>query len=173
MAKSDRPQKRAKLLEDSSDDDDDEAGVKLNINEEYAKRFEYNKKREEKQQLEEKYNNVSTSKRKRDGDEDDEDSDEDSEDDESEDDDAQLATEDVDDEIMATLQAIRTKDPKVYDQSVKFFKEFNPEQNGGAEVKKEKPMYLQDYHRENLLAGRTGAEEGTRSHRHTLKSRSS
>ncbi|KAK4508771.1 hypothetical protein PRZ48_002510 [Zasmidium cellare] len=149
-----RPAKRTKLLDDGSDSDN-EAGVKLNINEEYAKRFEHNKKREEKHQLEEKYKNEF--KRKRVGS--DEESEGDSEDDESEDDDAQLATEDVDDEIMATLQAIRTKDPKVYDANVKFFKEFDPEQTGGADVKKEKPMYLQDYHRENLLAGRTGAEE--------------
>lgn len=43
-----RPAKRAKLLGDSDDEDDDPAsGVSLKVNEEYARRFEHNKEREE------------------------------------------------------------------------------------------------------------------------------
>jgi protein KRI1 len=117
MAVSERPAKKAKLL--LSDDDgspsgsevDGQNGVKLDsfqINEEFAKRFEHNKKREEQHRLEEKFKNE---KRKRVDDDDDDDegdeSEDDSEGDESEDDDAELATAEVDQEIMATLQAIR------------------------------------------------------------------
>ncbi|KXT02709.1 hypothetical protein AC578_5426 [Pseudocercospora eumusae] len=153
-----RPAKKAKL--DFSDSESD-AGVQLppsegfKINEEYAKRFEHNKKREERHRLEEKYGDGDAKKRKRGGEDDDE-SDESSTD-ESEDDDAELATADVDDEIMATLQMIRNKDPKRLDQTVKFYKEFDPE---NATVKKEdKPMTLQDYQREKLLAGHASQDE--------------
>jgi protein KRI1 len=43
-----RPSKKAKLLDDSDNSDPDEGGVTLKVNDEYAKRFEFNKKREEK-----------------------------------------------------------------------------------------------------------------------------
>ena len=48
------------LLSDASDSSDSEAGgtqitADLKVNEEFAKRFEYNKKREELQKLEEKH----------------------------------------------------------------------------------------------------------------------
>lgn len=44
-----RPAKKAKLLDNTDDEDEDEdvGGVSLKVNEEYARRFEYNKKREE------------------------------------------------------------------------------------------------------------------------------
>jgi protein KRI1 len=45
---SSRPNKKAKLLDESDDSDAEGAGVELKVNDEYAKRFEYNKKREEK-----------------------------------------------------------------------------------------------------------------------------
>lgn len=45
---SNRPNKKAKLLDDSDNSDVEDAGVTLKVNDEYAKRFEYNKKREEK-----------------------------------------------------------------------------------------------------------------------------
>ncbi|KAF7196395.1 Protein kri1 [Pseudocercospora fuligena] len=153
-----RPAKKARL--DFSDSESD-AGVQLppsegfKINEEYAKRFEHNKKREERHRLEEKYGNDDAKKRKRSGEEDDE-SDESSTD-ESEDDDAELATADVDDEIMATLQMIRNKDPKRLDQNVKFYKEFDADNT--AVKKEDKPMTLQDYQREKLLAGHAGQDE--------------
>jgi len=43
-----RPAKKAKLLDDSDNSDAEDGGVTLRVNDEYAKRFEYNKKREEK-----------------------------------------------------------------------------------------------------------------------------
>lgn len=61
---------------------------------------------------------------------------------------------------MATLKAIREKDPRVYDANAKFYTE--PDADADAEApkeKKEKPMTLHDYHRENLLKGIDAAEE--------------
>jgi protein KRI1 len=154
-----RPAKRTKFLSDSESDGSDNEGVKLpkpkksamkaefKINDDFAKRFEHNNKRNDLQRLEERYGKGGP----------DEESDESSTD-ESEDDDADLVTADLDEEIFATLAAIKNKDPRVYDEKVKFYKEFDPE-NIAKEEKKEKAMTLQDYHRQNLLSGYTGEEE--------------
>ncbi|KAJ9637305.1 Kinetochore protein Spc24 [Coniosporium tulheliwenetii] len=165
-----RPAKRIKLLDDSASEASDaespdqtdensesDGGVSLKINEEYARRFEHNKKREERHRLEEKHGKSSVAKGDEDGASGSDDS---SSEDESEDDEGLLATEDLDAEISATLQAIRSKDPRVYDKSTTFYKE---EDNDTTEPvngeKKEKPMYLRDYHRKNLLEGNIDAED--------------
>lgn len=48
LDKADRPTKKAKLLDESDEDSDAEGAVALKVNEDYARRFEHNKKREEK-----------------------------------------------------------------------------------------------------------------------------
>ncbi|KAK3674787.1 Kinetochore protein Spc24 [Recurvomyces mirabilis] len=168
MALKGRPAKRLKLLDEASDASDESAdeGVQLGqnngpanefkINENYAKRFEHNKKREEKHRLEEKYGDGSGKR----GLEEEEDDEEDSED-ETEDDDAELADVELDAEIFDTLRALKSKDPRIYDSTATFYRDFEAED--GAEQqkeKKEKPMYLQDYHRENLMSGFAGGEDG-------------
>ncbi|KAJ9202532.1 hypothetical protein DTO164E3_2972 [Paecilomyces variotii] len=163
------------LLDDSSSESEGESGgVRLNgdkatgepvlkINEEYARRFEYNKKREEKQQLEAKLGKSVAFSKKRAHDDDDEDasggSDESSS--EEEDEDGELVTPDLDNEIMATLNAIKSKDPRVYDSNVTFYSKFDEDASGKPAEKKEKdkPMTLRDYHRENLLKGVANGEE--------------
>ncbi|KAB8296811.1 hypothetical protein EYC80_002228 [Monilinia laxa] len=152
---------------DSSSEDDSVGGAPLEsgfkVNQEYAKRFEHNKKREELQRLEEKYTKkpgptIGRNGEKKYGDKYDEDSS--SSDDEDEDDEGFLATEDLDKEISATLQALRSKDPRVYDEKVTFYAPIDEDaEDGTTTEKKEKPMYLKDYHRQNLLAGHTGGEE--------------
>ncbi|KAM3078915.1 Kinetochore protein Spc24 [Clarireedia jacksonii] len=83
-----------------------------------------------------------------------------SSDDEDEDDEGFLATEDLDKQISATLQALRSKDPRVYDEKVTFYAPIEEDDSKDSEkVKPEQPMYLKDYHRENLLNGHTGADE--------------
>jgi protein KRI1 len=77
---------------------------------------------------------------------------------ESEDDDGLLATEALDSEIAATLQAIRSKDPRVYQSETTFYSEYNPEADGEKQDKS-KPMYLKDYHRRNLLEGQPDDDE--------------
>ena len=87
------------------------------------------------------------------------DDEDDSSDEEDEDEDGELATEALDSEIMATLNAIRSKDPRVYDKDAKFYSEMTEsEAPGTLEKKTEKPMYLRDYHRQNLLNGDTAEE---------------
>ena len=80
----------------------------------------------------------------------------------SEDDDGELATETLDAEISATLQALRSKDPRVYDASATFYEpiEEETEDASTAAGKKSKPMTLKDYHTKNLLEGRVeGVDE--------------
>ncbi|KAK6335669.1 KRRI-Interacting protein 1 [Orbilia brochopaga] len=136
------------------------------INEEYARRFEHNKKREELHRLEEKYGKSAASKRRKTDDSND-DSDADSlassdESSSSEDEDeiGELVTNDLDAQIQATINAIRSKDPRVYDTTSKFFDdtaEGNAAQDG--RTQKEKTMTLKQYHQKNILEGYTGADE--------------
>lgn len=94
----------------------------------------------------------SSRKRKRGQNEEDSPSDSDSSSSEDEDEVAALATEALDSEILATLNAIRSKDPRVYDGSSTFYS--NPDdQVEMPKQKKDKPVYLKDYHRQNLLDG--------------------
>lgn len=48
LESADRHSKKAKLLDDDSDDEDANEGHTLKVNDEYKRRFDYNKKREEK-----------------------------------------------------------------------------------------------------------------------------
>ena len=108
--------------------------------------------------MEEKYQKPAKQQNGQYGDKYDEDSESSSE--EDEDDDGFLATEDLDAEISATLQAIRSKDPRVYDEKVTFYAPIEEDAGGdGPEVRKQKPMFLNDYHRENLLKGIIDADE--------------
>ena len=74
---------------------------------------------------------------------------------EDEDDDAVLASEALDAQIEATLNAIRAKDPRVYDEKSTFYTDLVEVGLGSAagNKPKQKPMYLSDYHRQNLLQG--------------------
>ncbi|KAF2400300.1 Krr1-domain-containing protein [Trichodelitschia bisporula] len=142
------------LLDDSaSEDSDSDSGVKLNINEEFARRFEHNKKRAERHKLEEKYGPAGK----------DDDESETSSEDESEDDYAELATGELDAVIEDTLKAIRSKDPRVYDADHKFYPDIEPE-GETKKVEKEKPMYLKDYHMKNLLEGGGEGEAAPRTY---------
>jgi protein KRI1 len=88
-------------------------------------------------------------------------SDEDSEAGVEEDDAGELVTEALDAEIFATLNAIRSKDPRVYNKDISFYQSINddegPEETNG--TTKEKPMTLKDYHTKNLLEGKFDPEE--------------
>ncbi|GIJ84376.1 KRRI-interacting protein 1 [Aspergillus pseudoviridinutans] len=165
--------KPRKLLDDdsSSDSGDESGGVPISnqsepafkINEDYARRFEHNKKREELQKLESKLGKTSALGKRRDRDEDDSDGSEESSSDEEEDEDGELVTPAVDAEIMATLNAIRSKDPRVYDKDAKFYTALEEEENSntGNTEEKQKPMTLRDYHRQNLLSGANLEEDDT------------
>lgn len=88
--------------------------------------------------------------------------DDDSSSDETEDDDGFLATEELDAQISATLQAIKNKDPRVYDGKSTFYTPIDEDpsvQSAASKEKKTKPVFLQDYHRERLMRGDTGADD--------------
>ncbi|KAL2123940.1 hypothetical protein VTJ04DRAFT_305 [Mycothermus thermophilus] len=156
----DVPPKKKSLFEDSdsdsgsgsSDDDQEDGGatlgneIQLKINEEYARRFEHNKKREELHRLQEKYKTNGLDVES-----------ESSSESETEDDDAVLITEELDAEISATLQAIRNRDPRIYDKNAVFYKPFDPD--SVPTRKEEKPMTLRDYHRERYMRGDVGADD--------------
>ncbi|EQL00961.1 ribosome biogenesis protein Kri1 [Ophiocordyceps sinensis CO18] len=150
------------LLDDSDSDSDGGAQVEepagFKVNEEYARRFEHNKKREEQHRLEEKYKKE-TRRAGKDTNGADDDSDESSSSNETEDEEGFLATEDLDAQISATLHAIRNKDPRVYDKNVTFVQLPGDEALAADKEKKEKPVFLRDYQREKIMRGDVGASD--------------
>lgn len=102
--------------------------------------------------MEEKYKGSNTK-----NDDDDSES-ESSSDDETEDEDGFLATEDLDAQISGVLSAIKNKDPRVKDKSFSFF-QAQADDAAPATQKKDKPLFLKDYHREKILAGDVGADD--------------
>lgn len=142
------------IFDDS--DDDANGGVELKVNSEYAKRFEHNKKREEQHRLEEKQKAGKFNSK------DDDESEDDSSDDETEDEEGFLATAELDAQLNATLEAIRKKDPRVYDSTATFYTPIDDtlaaDPSAAAKQKKEKPVTIQDYHRKRYLEGDTGKD---------------
>ena len=177
---------------DNSDSSDRSGGVALElklapviengfkVNEEYARRFEHNQRRAEIHRcifatqiicacpftdnftVEEKYGtDINHEPSKANGFFDEDRSD--SSTDEEEDDEGILASGLLDDQVNATLEAIRRKDPRVYDEKVTFYSKSDDDEESDYEIvpkRKEKPMYLKDYHRENLLTGAIMVDEG-------------
>ncbi|KAK6515401.1 KRRI-Interacting protein 1 [Arthrobotrys conoides] len=139
-------------------DDAEESGFKINT--EYAKRFEHNKKREELHRLEEKYGKAASKRQKTGGSDDDSlaSSDESSSSSEDEDEFGELVTNDIDAQIKATINAIRSKDPRVYDVEAKFFDE-ETKNSGDDKAPKEKSLTLKQYHQKNIMEGYTGGED--------------
>ena len=111
--------------------------------------------------MEDKLGNTSRKRKREDGEDGDSlSSDQASSESDDEDDVGELATEVLDSEITATLNAIRSKDPRVYDPKATFYKTLDDGNlEGPIQEKKAKPMYLRDYHRENLLSGKGIAGE--------------
>ena len=132
----------ARSTSDSSDDDENESegGAGLTINRQYAAQYESEKRQQElskKAQRGQKKSDMialiqqemagmdgdddDKEAQQRDGDEDEDDEDEDEDENEEEDDEGALLTEELDVRIHETLNAIKRKDPRVYDKSTVFF----------------------------------------------------
>ncbi|RIA98498.1 KRI1-like family C-terminal-domain-containing protein [Glomus cerebriforme] len=129
--------------------DSEEDSIKLTINSEFAKKYEERKRGEELSKLKEKYGDIANL----DFDENDELSTS-----EEEDEFGELVTPELDAQIMKTIVAIKSKDPKVYDSQSNFFAEEEiqkaREQWLGKQREKKseiKPMRLKDYNRKILL----------------------
>ena len=58
----------------------------------------------------------------------------------------------MDEEYLATLQAIKERDPRVYDKSTKFYTDDATGSHPRAPVNEETPVFLRDYHRNNLFS---------------------
>lgn len=91
-------------------------------------------------------------------------SDESSSSDETEDEEGFLATAELDAQLNATLEAIKKKDPRVYDGTTTFYSPVEEAEAGAdaaaaaSKQKKEKPVTIQDYHRQRYLEGDTGKD---------------
>ncbi|KAI5953496.1 kri1 [Candida jiufengensis] len=72
---------------------------------------------------------------------------------EEEDEFGDLITDDVEDGINQVLATIKSNPSKLLDPNVKFFKDPSNEPNSTTKAKSEKPLYLKDYHRQNLIDG--------------------
>eukprot|EP00892_Ulva_mutabilis_P001580 jgi/Ulvmu1/11422/UM075_0086.1 len=119
---------RSELFDEDSDQEDREADqAHLRVNEDYAKRFEYNKKRAELHRLQEKHPEVAARIQARGlGGDDGEDESSTSE----EEDEGQLNPE-TDQEWVQALLKIRKKDPSIYDSSTNLFDDPSPASSSG------------------------------------------
>lgn len=137
-----------------SDDDSDapaEDNSKIQINEEYARRFEHNKRREALQRREEQKKKGLIA----------ESDDEDSDDDESSDEDVAVAAASrrVDRRVLQVIRRIRSGDSAIFDKDAKVYSSSSSsEDEAGAEgepkegkAKKERPLYLKDVNAQHLL----------------------
>lgn len=84
---------------------------------------------------------------------------EDSEEGVEEDDAADLLDEALDDQVMATLKALRSKDPRIYDKEAKFYTQVADDGEPDDGAKKEPSMTLRQFHTKNLLEGRVPGED--------------
>ena len=60
---------------------------------------------------------------------------------------------------MATLKALKSKDPRIYDKDAKFYTEIAGDGEGDDGAKKEASMTLRQYHTKNLLEGKVPGED--------------
>lgn len=60
---------------------------------------------------------------------------------------------------MATLKALRSKDPRIYDKDSKFYNEIEEDGEAKDDAQKDASMTLRQYHTKNLLEGRVPGED--------------
>uniref|UniRef100_A0ACD5VZJ9 Uncharacterized protein n=1 Tax=Avena sativa TaxID=4498 RepID=A0ACD5VZJ9_AVESA len=149
--KGEEKKKKALDILAGSDDESDspaEDNSKIQINEEYARRFEHNKRREALQRLEEQKKKGVVSE----SDDDDESDDED----ESSDEDVSAASRRIDRHMLQVISRIRSGDSAILDKHAKVYSsEDEDEDEAGAEgegkAKKERLLYLKDVNAQHLL----------------------
>ncbi|KAK3912278.1 Protein KRI1-like protein [Frankliniella fusca] len=133
------------LFEENSDEEDGDNG--LTINKDYAQRYEEWREAEIKRQLEDKYGNVDESTSSSSSDDDD---------------DPEELKQVLSKDFFEVISSLKTKDPKIYNPEVKFFK--NEKEQGNLDPlermrkrkeEKNKPVFLRDYERK-LITERRG-----------------
>ncbi|XP_057757248.1 uncharacterized protein LOC130976403 [Arachis stenosperma] len=141
-------------LFDGSDSDNDDIS-KIKINEEYARRFEHNKRREELQRYEELKKKGAISSLTSSGSESGEESESESSDDDV-DYEKLLSSRRRDKEFFDALLKVKKQDPSLKQKDVKLFvsddsSEDEDEKNKAKDKKNEKPMYLKDVMAKHLI----------------------
>ncbi|KAJ1916987.1 Ribosome biogenesis protein Kri1 [Mycoemilia scoparia] len=149
--------------------DNDDENITFSINKNYAHKYEQKKRNEELSNLKDKYGDVegisdeklmrAAAKQKRKGEKGktvlDYISDSDVSDDESsseeEDEIGELATPEVDLQIIKTIAAIRNKSKEIYDGNTRFFTDDDQQNNLPKSEKKAAPLTIKDYQRAVLL----------------------
>ncbi|XP_008207079.1 protein KRI1 homolog [Nasonia vitripennis] len=122
--------------------DDSDSEEKLNINTDYATNYDNWRQKEELHKLKARYGEDAETLLKSD-----EDSSESSEDDEGEE-----IPEEFEKNFYKTLACLKNKDPRIYDDKVKFFDETDLKSVEGAKKeKKEKSLFLRDYERKIIV----------------------
>lgn len=139
---------RKSLLEDD-DGEDVDTDAQFTVNENFAKRFAHNKKREDLHRLQElKKKGLAGA-------------DSDDSESEDEDEDGWLPAK-TDAQIFETLAKIKKKDPVIYSAEATFYDDDGEEEEEeeGLRVEKKKPMYLKDVVARQLLEGGDNEEAG-------------
>ncbi|XP_014212934.1 protein KRI1 homolog [Copidosoma floridanum] len=136
-----------KLFRENSDEEDDGDVEKLNTDTSYAKNYDNWRKKEELNKLKTKYGEDVALDLMGDDDEDDDESSSSSDDDEGEE-----IPEEFEKSFYKTLACLKKKDPKIYNENVKFFDNVTiSKDESKPKKKKEKPMTLRDYEREIIV----------------------
>ncbi|KAF0923430.1 hypothetical protein E2562_006331 [Oryza meyeriana var. granulata] len=153
-----RKEEKKDILAGSDDESDggaEEDLSEIQINEEYARRFEHNKRREALQRLEErKKKGLVPASDCEDCDEDDDDDEESSSDDDEA---AALASRRVDRRVFEVIRRIRSGDPAILEKQAKLYSSSESEadeeepKEGKKPKKKERPLYLKDVNARHLL----------------------
>ncbi|XP_063225182.1 protein KRI1 homolog [Bacillus rossius redtenbacheri] len=134
----------ALLASDSESDADDKPNI--TINKDYANKYDTWRRKELLQKLTDKYGEDAATWLDDGGDA--------SSDEEEEDEDAAQWTEETDKDFLKTLACLKKKDPAIYDNNVRFFKDAEPGSEPRKKEKKkkeEKPLFLRDYKRQLIL----------------------
>ena len=114
----------------------------MKVNEDFAKRFEHNKRRELLEKGKEKYGNLL------------EEDSEQEEEEEEEDDEGELINQNVETKFLETIAMIRDNDPKLKEIKDELFKDSDFEQDNTERKKKDKTFTYKDQIREDALQNR-------------------
>ncbi|XP_050445037.1 protein KRI1 homolog [Cataglyphis hispanica] len=151
-------------------DDNSDSEAELKINTEYASIYDNFRQKEELHKLKAKYGEDAAA------------SDDESSDSSSSDDDENIHNSQFDKEFLITLACLKSEDPRIYDEKIKFFSDITipdisedteANEQGKKKSKKEKALFLRDYERKIIMErdGRFSSSEDEDDTRQKTKSK--